>query len=56
MKAELIEEQVYNGTKYWIKIDGVYQRVFRTYEEAKEEFDKAICFIPTQTILETKEI
>ena len=56
MKVELIEEQAYNGTKYWIKIDGTYQLIFRTYEEAKEEFEKAATFIPTITILETKEI
>jgi len=56
MKVELIEEQAYNGTKYWIKVDGLYVANKKTYEEAKEEFEKAATFTPTTTILETKEI
>ena len=56
MKAELIEEQKYNEVVYWLRIDGAYVGKFKTYEEAKENFDKAVCFTPKETILETKEI
>lgn len=56
MKVELIEEQAYNETKYWLKIDGSYSGMFRTYEEAKEEFDKAASFVPKLTVLEVKEV
>ena len=56
MKVELIEEELYNGTIYWLRIDGSYVAKKRTYEEAKEEFDKAINFQPKTTILESKEI
>jgi hypothetical protein len=56
MKVELIKEEKYNETNYWVKVDGSYVAHRNTYEEAKEEFDKASSFIPTQTILETKEI
>jgi hypothetical protein len=56
MKVELIEEQAYNETKYWLKIDGSYSGMFRTYEEAKLEFDKAAAFIPKMTVLESKEV
>jgi hypothetical protein len=56
MKVELIEEQAYNETKYWLKIDGTYVNKFQTYEEAKEEFNKAVLFTPKETVLESKEI
>jgi len=57
MKVELIEEQKYNELfVYWLRIDGAYVGKFKTYEEAKENFDKAVCFTPKETILETKEI
>ena len=56
MKVELIGEQAYNETKYWLKIDGSYSGIFRTYEEAKEEFDKAASFVPKLTVLEVKEV
>jgi bacterioferritin (cytochrome b1) len=56
MKVELIEEVKYNETIYWVKVDGFYVANKMTYEEAKEEFEKASTFIPTITILETKEI
>jgi hypothetical protein len=56
MKVELIEEQKYNSTVYWLKIGNEYVGYFLTYEEAKIEFDKAVCFEPRQTVLESKEI
>jgi hypothetical protein len=56
MKVELIEEQKYNETVYWLKIENEYVGKFRTYEAAKEEFDKAVCFTPKETVLESKEI
>ena len=56
MKVELIEEVKYNQTIYWLRIDGSYVAKKKTYEEAKEEFDKAINFQSKTTILETKEI
>jgi hypothetical protein len=56
MKVELIEEVKYNETIYWVKVDGLYVANKKTYEEAKEEFEKAATFTPTTTILETKEI
>jgi hypothetical protein len=56
MKVELIEEVKYNETLYWLKIDLSYVGCFKTYEEAKVEFDKAITFTPKETVLESKEI
>jgi hypothetical protein len=56
MKVELIEEVKYNETLYWLKIDVSYVGCFTTYEAAKQEFDKAVCFEPRQTVLESKEI
>jgi hypothetical protein len=56
MKVELIEEVKYNETIYWVKVDGLYVANKKTYEEAKEEFDKAASFEPKETILEEKEI
>jgi hypothetical protein len=56
MKVELIEEQKYNETVYWLKIENEYVGKFKTYEAAKEEFDKAVCFTPKETVLESKEI
>jgi len=56
MKVELIEEVKYNETLYWLKIDVSYVGCFKTYEEAKVEFDKAITFTPKETVLESKEI
>jgi len=56
MKVELIEEVKYNETIYWVRVDGLYVANKKTYEEAKEEFEKAATFTPRTTILETKEI
>ena len=56
MKVELIEEVKYNETIYWVKVDGLYVANKKTYEEAKEEFEKAATFVPKTTILESKEI
>jgi hypothetical protein len=56
MKVELIEEQKYNEVMYWLRIDGTYVNKFKTHEEAKEEFNKAVLFTPKETVLETKEI
>lgn len=56
MKVELIEEVKYNETIYWVKVDGLYVANKKTYEEAKEEFEKAANFVPKTTVLESKEI
>lgn len=56
MKVQLVEEQKYNETCYWIKIDGIAVCYKKTYEEAKEEFEKAASFEPKETILEEKEL
>jgi hypothetical protein len=56
MKVELIEEVKYNEVVYWVKIDNTIVAMKTTYEAAKEEFDKAVCFEPRQTVLESKEI
>jgi hypothetical protein len=56
MKVELIEEVRYNETIYYVKVDGSYVAKKNTYEEAKEEFDKAFTFVPKTTILEVKEV
>jgi hypothetical protein len=56
MKVELIEEVRYNETIYYVKVDGSYVAKKNTYEEAKEEFDKAFTFVPKTTVLEVKEV
>ena len=56
MKVELIEEVKYNETIYWVKVDGLYVANKKTYEEAKEEFEKAACFVGKTTVLEIKEM
>ena len=53
---ELEEENRYDGLHYYLKIDGVYHKAFSTYEEAKEEYDKALNFTYRKTILESKEV
>ena len=52
-----IEEQVkYDGTRYYLKIDGSYVKSFSTFEEAKAEYEEAITWVPTKTILLSKEV
>lgn len=52
-----IEEQVkYDGTYYYLKIDGSYQKSFTTFEQAKAEYEEAIKCIPSKTILLSKEV
>ena len=52
-----IEEQVkYDGTRYYLKIDGSYVKSFSTFEEAKAEYEEAITWIPTKTVLLSKEV
>jgi len=53
---ELEEENRYDGLHYYLKIDGSYHKSFSTYEEAKEEYDKALNFTYRKTILESKEV
>ena len=55
MKVELIEEVKYNETIYWVKVDGLYVANKKTYEEAKEEFEKAATFVPKQQSLNQKK-
>ena len=52
-----IEEQVkYDGTRYYLKIDGSYQKSFDTFAEAKAEYEEAIKWVPTKSILLSKEV
>ena len=41
---------------YYLKIDGSYHKSFSSYEEAKEEYDKAVSFTFRKTILLSKEV
>ena len=53
---ELEEENRYDGLHYYLKIDGSYHKSFSTYEEAKEEYDKAVSFTFSKTIILSKEV
>jgi hypothetical protein len=53
---EIEEQAKYDGTRYYLKIDGSYQKSFATFEEAKAEYEEAITWIPTKTILLSKEV
>lgn len=53
---ELEEQAKYDGTRYYLKIDGTYIKSFMTFEEAKAEYDQAISWVPTKTILLSKEV
>ena len=52
-----IEQQVkYDGTRYYLKIDGSYVKSFSTFAEAKDEYEQAIKWRPTKSILLSKEV
>lgn len=53
---ELEEQTKYDGTRWYLKIDGSYIKAFTTYEEAVAEYEQAIHFTPTKIILRSKEI
>jgi hypothetical protein len=53
---EIEEQAKYDGTRYYLKIDGSYVKSFSTFEEAKAEYEEAITWIPTKTILLSKEV
>jgi hypothetical protein len=53
---EIEEQAKYDGTRYYLKIDGSYQKSFDTFEEAKAEYEEAITWIPTKTVLLSKEV
>ena len=53
---ELEEENRYDGLHYYLKIDGSYHKSFSTFEEAKEEYDKAVNFTYHKTVLLSKEV
>jgi hypothetical protein len=53
---EIEEQAKYDGTRYYLKIDGSYQKSFATFEEAKAEYEEAITWVPTKTILLSKEV
>ena len=53
---EIEEQAKYDGTRYYLKIDGSYVKSFSTFEEAKAEYEEAITWIPTKTVLLSKEV
>ena len=53
---EIEEQAKYDGTRYYLKIDGSYIKSFSTFEEAKAEYEEAITWTPTKTILLSKEV
>jgi hypothetical protein len=53
---EIIEIAKYDGTHYYLKIDGSYHKAFSTYEEAFAEYTLAINFRETHTVLVSKEV
>jgi len=53
---EIEEQAKYDGTRYYLKIDGSYIKSFATFEEAKAEYEEAITWTPTKTILLSKEV
>jgi hypothetical protein len=53
---EIIEIAKYDGTRYFLKIDGSYHKAFSTYEEAFAEFTLATNFRETTTVLVSKEV
>jgi hypothetical protein len=53
---ELEEQAKYDGTMWYLKIDGAYIKAFMTYEEAWAEYEHAIHFTPTKIILRSKEV
>lgn len=53
---EIVEIAKYDGTRYFLKINGSYTKVFDTYEEAFAEYTLAINFKETHTVLLSKEV
>ena len=53
---EIVEIAKYDGTRYYLKIDGSYTKQFNTYEEAYAEYTLAINFRETTTVLVSKEV
>ena len=53
---EIEEQAKYDGTRYYLKIDGSYVKSFSTFEEAKAEYEEAITWTPTKTVLLSKEV
>jgi hypothetical protein len=53
---EIKEVCRYDGTRYFLYIDGSCHKVFSTYDEAFEEFTLASNFTETVTTLLSKEV
>jgi hypothetical protein len=53
---ELEEQNRYDGVRYYLKIDGCYHKSFDTYQEAVEEYDNAVNFTFSKTVLLSKEV
>ena len=53
---EIKEVCRYDGTRYYLYIDGLCKKAFNTYEEAFAEFTIAINFRETTTVLISKEV
>jgi hypothetical protein len=53
---EIVEIAKYDGTRYYLKINGSYTKQFNTYEDAFAEYTMAINFRETTTVLVSKEV
>jgi hypothetical protein len=53
---EIEEQSKYDGIRYYLKIDGCYHKSFNTFEEAESAYNEAIAWVPTKTILLSKEV
>lgn len=53
---EIKEVCRYDGTRYFLYIDGICKKAFDTYDEAFAEFTLATNFRETTTVLVSKEV
>jgi hypothetical protein len=53
---EIIEVAKYDGTRYYLYVDGSCHKAFFTYDEAFTEFTLATNFRETRTVLVSKEV
>ena len=53
---ELVEVAKYDGTRYYLYIDGSCHKSFSTYEEAFAEYTLAVNFRETRVTLVSKEV
>jgi hypothetical protein len=53
---QIVEVAKYDGTRYYLYVDGSCHKSFSTYEEAYCEYTLAINFRETRTVLVSKEV